>query len=422
MKPSDTLGLAIQNVRRTRLRTALSALGVAIGTSAVVALVAAGNGFQNIAVDRAARFGSLTEVSVFPEQDGGTPHPLTTSTIASFRAIPHVASVDVSLLTPPIRVMLNGASADFPSGARTPIDAGGNLVSRATPLPSDGVLLPLSFVKQTGQTASALAGVPVTLVAGGSVCCATDRDTLTVLGPDHTFQAHVAGVYDDTAAASAADRGPSLVFVSAELGATIDGAFGGMSGDQYIDDQGYSGALVTANDARQTASIAAAIRAQHFRVQDRADLLAQVQLVFTIITAGLAAVGSIALLVAAIGIANTMIMTVLERTREIGIMKALGAEPGSIRSMFLAESALVGILGGLSGVVLALGASLIGNVAFRRFVISQNPGNIVPDLFIVTPLLVLAGLALALVVSLLGGALPSQRAVRLLPLDALRYE
>ncbi|HET9848223.1 MAG TPA: ABC transporter permease [Candidatus Dormibacteraeota bacterium] len=424
MKPSDTLGLALQNVRRTRLRTFLSALGVAIGTAAVVALVAAGNGFQNIAVDRAARFGSLTEIIVFPEQDNGTPHPITPTTVASLRSIAHVASVDLSLQTPPIRVQLDGTSADLPSGARTPVDAGGGVLSRATPMPADGVLLPVSFVKKAGETATSVVGEPVSLIAGSSVCCATDRNTLTVLGPDHTFQAHVAGVYDDTATATPADRGsnPSIVFVTAELGATIDGAFGGLTGGEYIDHQGYSSALVTADDARQTSAIAETIRSQRFRVQDRADLLAQVHLVFTIITAGLAAVGSIALLVAAIGIANTMIMTVLERTREIGIMKALGAEPGAIRSLFLVESALVGILGGLAGVLFAFGSVLLGNAAFSRFVQNQNPGNTVPDLFIVTPVLIAFGLGLALAISLVGGALPSRRAVRLQPLDALRYE
>ena len=425
MKPSDTLGLALQNVRRTRLRTFLSALGVAIGTAAVVALVAAGNGFQNIAVDRASRFGSLTEIIVFPEQDGGTPHPITPTTVASLRSIPHVASVDLSLQTPPIRVQLGGTSADLPSAARTPVDAGGGVLSRATTMPADGVLLPLSLVKKAGETAASVVGKPVSLIAGSSVCCATDRNTLTVLGPDHTFQAHVAGVYDDTAAtASPSDRGgnPSMVFVTTELGANIDGAFGGLTGGEYIDHQGYSSALVTADDARQTSAIAETIRSQRFRVQDRADLLAQVHLVFTIITAGLAAVGSIALLVAAIGIANTMIMTVLERTREIGIMKALGAEPGAIRSLFLVESGMVGILGGVAGILFAFGAVLLGNVAFSRFVQNQNPGNTVPDLFIVTPVLIAFGLGLALAISLVGGALPSRRAVRLQPLDALRYE
>jgi ABC-type antimicrobial peptide transport system permease subunit len=280
-------------------------------------------------------------------------------------------------------------------------------------------------VKKIGQTPTSVLGQPVTLTAGSSVCCASDRNSLTVLGPDHTFTALIAGVWDDSQAQNAKDTGGETVsplFVSSELGATIDGSFGGLSGSDYIDKQGYASVTLTADDARQTTAIADAVKRQGFRVIDRADLLSQVKLVFTIITAGLIAVGSIALLVAAIGIANTMVMTVLERTREIGIMKALGAEPSSVRSLFLVESGVVGVLGGLAGIAVGFLMVLVGNAAFSRFVISQNPGSTLPDLFVVTPILIAFALGLALAISLLGGALPSRRAVALQPLDALRYE
>ena len=116
-----------------------------------------------------------------------------------------------------------------------------------------------------------------------------------------------------------------------------------------------------------------------------------------------------------------MIMTVLERTREIGIMKALGAEPRTIRMLFLTETALNGVIGGVAGLVMAFAASFLLNLGFTRFIESQG-GSVPGPLFVIPPLLVLGALALAIAVSLIGGALPSRRAVRLQPLDALRYE
>jgi len=76
-----------------------------------------------------------------------------------------------------------------------------------------------------------------------------------------------------------------------------------------------------------------------------------------------------------VGIANTMIMTILERTREIGIMKALGAEPGTVRALFLTETALVGILGGVAGLALAFVSTALGNMVFHHWLASQDPNR-----------------------------------------------
>ncbi len=125
---------------------------------------------------------------------------------------------------------------------------------------------------------------------------------------------------------------------------------------------------------------------------------------------------------AAIAIANAMVMTVLERTREIGIMKAVGVEPGTVRSMFLTESAFIGLFGGLVGLLLSVVGVVIGNYAFGRFVHSQNtnfnPGN----LFQLTPPLIVFAIVIAIALSVIAGYFPSRRAVRLEALSALRYE
>ena len=117
-----------------------------------------------------------------------------------------------------------------------------------------------------------------------------------------------------------------------------------------------------------------------------------------------------------------MIMTILERTREIGIMKALGAKPSMVRRLFLVETALVGLLGGAIGLVLAALASVAGNAIFRLWLKNAGVTEKIGALFSIPLQRVVGALVLAVVSSVLAGAWPSPRAVRLQPLEALRYE
>lgn len=430
MRFIDTVNLARSNVGRTRLRTALTATGIAIGTAAVVTLLALGNGIQAIAVGQAASFSAVTSVLVFPGSSAGHVVPVLPARIETVRSYANITSVVTTLNIPPLRLAVEGRTVDVQSNARSPIANGVTLVAGAGggSAETDGVLIPKSLLPSLGQTPASIVGKSITLTEGGDVCCNDPLSGgLSVLGPEKTFTAHVAGVADDSASTQGPRRGPNdtkqvpAITLAGPLGATVDGAPGGMTGQQYLDEQGYVSAIVVTDDARATAGVATKIRAMGLRAQDRGDLLARIDFFFNIIKGGLGAIGGIALLVATVGIANTMIMTVLERTREIGIMKALGAEPRTIRLLFLTETALNGVIGGVAGVLLAFAASFLLNLGFTKFI--QGQGGTVPgSLFVIPPLLVVEALALAIAVSLVGGALPSRRAVRLQPLDALRYE
>ncbi len=136
-------------------------------------------------------------------------------------------------------------------------------------------------------------------------------------------------------------------------------------------------------------------------------------------------VGAIALLVAAIGIANTMTMSILERTREIGLMKAIGATNRDVLSIFLGEAAGIGFIGGLGGVLLGWGASAVLNVVALSYFAGQaaSGGGPLPSAAAVTPAwLPLFALVFATVVGLLSGLYPALRAATLVPVNALKYE
>jgi ABC-type antimicrobial peptide transport system permease subunit len=116
-----------------------------------------------------------------------------------------------------------------------------------------------------------------------------------------------------------------------------------------------------------------------------------------------------------------MVMAVYERTREIGVLKAIGASPGDIRALFVTEAALIGLLGGIVGTV---GGWLLG-LGLNEGILAVLRWQKVPvegTFFVVTPWLVVLALAFATVVGLLAGLYPAARAARLAPLEALRYE
>ena len=149
--------------------------------------------------------------------------------------------------------------------------------------------------------------------------------------------------------------------------------------------------------------------------------LDQVNRIFAILQTMLSSVGLLALLVASIGIVNTMIMAIYERTREIGILKALGSTNGDVLRMFMVEAGLIGLLGGVVGVVLGW---LLG-LGLNRVIVDYLQREQIPidaPFFVVTWELVAGALMFATLVGILAGLYPAFRAARLDPLAALRHE
>jgi putative ABC transport system permease protein len=129
----------------------------------------------------------------------------------------------------------------------------------------------------------------------------------------------------------------------------------------------------------------------------------------------LTAIAAVSLLVGAVGIANTMFTTVLERTKQIGIMKAIGAKNRDIMTIFLMNSALVGLVGGAIGIAIGTAASMV-------VVLPMMGGRMAGGGNVVSPQLMLLSLAIAVGIGILAGLIPAYRASKLKPVDALRYE
>jgi putative ABC transport system permease protein len=177
---------------------------------------------------------------------------------------------------------------------------------------------------------------------------------------------------------------------------------------------------VRVHSPKDVPQVEAAIKQLGFATFSLLDATKSLRLVFTVFDLFLGLFGSLALTVASLGIINTLVMAILERRREIGILKALGATDRDVRSLFFAEAGAMGLFGGFFGVVLGW---LIGQALTWGTTIYLHKQNLPGVKISYVPWwLALGAIVFAIIVSLVAGLYPAARAARLNPVEALRYE
>jgi putative ABC transport system permease protein len=201
-------------------------------------------------------------------------------------------------------------------------------------------------------------------------------------------------------------------------------------GERLDPDTFYYDQVIVRTDSREsTNAVAETITEMGFNTSSMGDFLDQLNGFFTAMRLMLGGIGSIALLVAAFGVANTMTMAILERTKEIGLMKAIGARDLDVLTIFLLEAGLVGFAGGAAGVAVSFAlqniinqavqeVSTTGGIIYLPFDLSQVGGQ----LLVIPPELALFAIALATLVGLGAGLFPALRAARMAPVIALKME
>jgi putative ABC transport system permease protein len=188
---------------------------------------------------------------------------------------------------------------------------------------------------------------------------------------------------------------------------------------------GYSEVLVKVDDRDTVLGVQNAIREIGFESFSSQTILQGLNQVFILIQAVLGGVGGVALVVAAVGIANTMTMAIYERTREIGIMKALGATNRDVLQIFLAEAGAIGFLGGFLGVSLGYLAGVVIDFLVRNLVLARQgppPEGGFPHIVVTPAWLMAFALVFSAIIGLLSGVYPALRAASMKPLRALRTE
>jgi putative ABC transport system permease protein len=184
---------------------------------------------------------------------------------------------------------------------------------------------------------------------------------------------------------------------------------------------GYGMAVVRVSDPDVLTGVQKRVDELGFGSFSVVDQLKELRTVFLILNSALGLLGGISLLVASFGIANTMIMSILERTREIGIMKAIGAEDREIKLIFFVEAGLIGLAGGVLGSLAAWGIDAVANRLAYKFVLEPRGVSYV-DFFALPPYLWLGAILFAVAVAILAALYPAARAARIDPVKALRHD
>jgi len=423
----DAISLSLDNLRQARLRTALTTLGVAIGVGFIVGMLAIAVGLQDTLYAQLLKIGFFRRITVFPQfgRDQQPERRLDDNALTVLRQIPGVKSINTDMRIP-VRMELAGKSTNGTAIGVTLEDAEEAVFSEIrhghffSAEDSREIILNSQAAKTLGfANAGELVGKTVRV----SFNAPFGRMGMGAGGPPAGPQAEplelrVAGVVERERALFH-DAGSRQVHVPQKLVEQQVEAFRRQN-PMLAAFAEMAPVQVRVNDAREVDGVEKQIKALGFRTISISSIIANMRRAFLVVDLLLALIGSVALAVAALGIINTMVMAVLERTREIGVMKAVGAEDSDIRRIFLTECAIIGVLGGVGGLLLAWGLGRAMNYGANLYIVRQGfrPEN----LFHIPAWLVAAAMAFALLVSIASGLYPAGRAARIDPARALRHD
>ena len=431
----DAVSLAMRNLRQAKLRTFLTVLGVAIGIASLSGMVSLGVGLQDQFVDRFTRSGMFDSINVLPHLGefrgfgGNRPtrpeaprKPLDDSTIAELSGIEHVREV-----YPNIRVPLEakyGNQAQFVSAAGVPMstrDRGpfqtithGSFFANET---DPACMMSLDMARRfESEDPAKLIGRELTL---GYAALDAQMQVRRV-----EFKTKVVGIVEREtgpfAMGGAAVAGVMLPLARArEINLSIASSQRSLMRERAADGL-YQMIVVKVAAPHQTQAVEDKIRKLGYGAFSLHDALENAKRGFLILDIILGLIGSIALAVASLGIMNTMVMSILERTREIGIMKAIGGSDGDVRRIFLIEASVIGFFGGLFGVLIGWVVGRIINFGANQYIVGQ--GGTAGNLFSLPIWLIAAAIGFSVFVSLAAGLYPARRAARLDPIHALRHD
>ncbi|MAS38295.1 MAG: hypothetical protein CL610_30135 [Anaerolineaceae bacterium] len=423
----ELLQLALANLGRARARLLMTAGGVVVGTTAVIILIGLTLGLQQTAEASIGSNAAITQIDVYPSWN---PDPDSPAPVLNNEAVQDMWRIPgVSVVIPTARLQSGELMAGDYSGY-------GEILG------IDPRLMPyLGVVTQSGEVPVLEPGQVIAGFNVGNNFYNPESEVFEPVSIDLTTTPVRLRMYkfdgsDDrrvtlnVSAVLAESRGYSDYVMYMPLNDVID--LNEWITDQEYDPEKfvYDQVVVRATSRETVTDVIEAIREMGFGAGGMGEYLESLNGFFTTMRLMLGGVGSIALLVAAFGVANTMMMAILERTREIGIMKAIGATNQEILLLFLIEAGLVGLSGGVVGVLLSQVLQNAINTAIQQAPQEQggisflpmDPSQIGGNLIIIPSELILFALALATMVGALAGTYPAWRAANMQPVQALKQE
>ncbi len=463
MKFLDLLSMSAVNLWRRKLRTSLTVLGVVIGTASIVVMLSLGFGLNKSTMEQIKESGGLTTINV--SFSGDSTSSSSSTEISSTDGESSVEETDSSSDTLKLddeavneigkleHVVVASPVLNFSAVARQGIYEGNINIIGMTKAALEKMNIPLAAgsLPQEGDELKFVFGNQVI----GDFYNRKTQEGYWELGelPDVDLVNEPLFIIFDTDAYYNAQNGegasPKKYIVSnnavvegdmedyneyswntyADIdklkeqlkkvfkGKAIPGQPSTKSGKAYATFEYYQ-AYVQVDDMNNVLSVQKEITAMGFEATSNAEYLKTMQKQYRSIQAALGGIGAVSLFVAAIGIANTMMMSIYERTKEIGIIKVLGCGLGNIRTMFLTEAAFIGFIGGLFGLVLSYLISFIIN----KFLAGVYGYGDTQTLSYIPLWLPLIALVFAVIVGMVAGFFPALRAMKLSPLAAIRNE
>jgi macrolide transport system ATP-binding/permease protein len=421
----DTLKVGLGSAGRRPLRTTLTTTGVAIGIAAMSLIVALAGGLQGALNAPALATSQVHQVEVYPPADAGT-NAFDAGTLATLAGQPHVSAAWGQLaMSGTFTTGTHAASA----GAAPP-SLSGALVSLA-PVRSSSVMPVLSAgrlpssdaaseVLLTDSEASALGFLSPRGAIGTQVVYTAASGALIVPGVTRNpvnkpqdLKLLVVGIVSGNAMPAGAPGGMAPYATERDYWAQLARNNGWRGGE-------YSTITLLADSGLAVVGLQRRVEALGFQAQTFGDQFRSFEDLLGKMRVALLGLALVALLLACLGIANTMYTAVLERTKEIGVLKALGARRRDVLLIFVAEAAFIGLAGGLVGVLIAVGLGRLGNAAVDR--LTQSVAGTGFDVFRTDFAVVAVALVVAVVLSTVSGLLPALRAAVQDPARALRYE
>lgn len=481
----DLLQLSLRNLREAKLRAALTSMGVIVGVAMIVTMVSFGLGLQRNTVQRFNELDLFNEMTVFgkgvaslaasasnrntngPSQDRGREargrpdkqpdKVLDDAAISEIAKLPGVESVEPTIfLSVYVRandralVQSVGAALVPNPATRFKEFSAGSMISG----PDSGeAVVDESFTRDYGfATPADAVGNTIDFLATPKGKQQAEEEQPNFFGiPLENDEADSAAPADALVARSFRISGvlksedaegrrrfrgmmPSAaVYLSLpearkwrdehvddlnEIALELARGSGALKKDEAM---GYGSAVVRLSNPAVLPDVRKRVNDMGYATFSILDQLEQLRLVFIIVNSALGLLGGISLLVASFGIANTMIMSILERTREIGIMKAIGAEDREIELIFFVEAAVIGLIGGILGSLTAWGIDAGANRLAYRFLLKPQGASYV-DFFALPPYLWLSAIVFAVLISIVAALYPATRAARIDPVIALRHD
>ncbi len=448
MKTPDLLELATRNLRESVLRNSLTTIGIAVGVASLVSMMSLGIGLQRMVSLRLEKVG-FNLLMAMPKSNfrgGGMGGPRDMGQLfpSGERTLDEAARVEISRLPgvvegyPDIRFggelsfgggTYHSSVIGIPESARTD-DEFNNVKGRffAGPRAAE-TMIDKSVAAQLLDNRAArsqrdeldwnalarnLDGKDLEVSYSQRVASADKGGGYSVVARKVVLK--IVGILDiDIQSRYAPQRGG--VFVPLTFAQDLHAVSFGMPHSAGA--EAYNMVVVRVKQASQVEGVENAVKRMGFSAMSIQDAMRSLRQGFAIFDMFLAVFGSLALAVASIGIVNTLVMSILERRREIGIMKAIGASDSDVKRVFFAEAGAMGVLGGVFGVTLGWLIGRLINAATNIYLTRQGLPK--ADVWYVSWWLVGGALCFSLIVSLIAGWYPASRASQLDPVETLRY-